>query len=149
MDHYPAPIPPDQSQGYDQPVQHHQPPMYMQQVGYGHPGQAAIITTQSNVVHLSPNTVVVTSGVRPPNGMVLAILVCIFCFWPTGICAIMYANQANDELDVNEAWSKYRTSRTLSIVSVTVGLLWIAIAIWKIVETVNYSGSYYSNTYYG
>ncbi|KAK3596861.1 hypothetical protein CHS0354_039856 [Potamilus streckersoni] len=149
MEQYPAPNPPGQPQGYGQPFEYRQPQMYVQPPGYGHPGQPNIISTQGNVAYASPNTVVVTSGGRPPNGMVLAILACLFCFWPTGVCAIMYASQANNEVDNNMAWSKYRTSRTLSIVSIVVGMIWIAIAIWRIVEAVNYTKSYYSYTYYG
>ncbi|KAL3880759.1 hypothetical protein ACJMK2_032974 [Sinanodonta woodiana] len=151
MDQYPGKSPNTygQPQSDGQHFEYRQPPMYDQPSGYGYPGQPNAITTQGNVSYVSPNTVIVTSGERPPNGMVLAILTCIFCFWPTGVCAIMYASQANSEVDNNVAWSKYRTSRTLSIVSIVVGLIWIAIAIWRIVYAVNYANQYYSYTING
>ncbi|KAL3880751.1 hypothetical protein ACJMK2_032968 [Sinanodonta woodiana] len=134
-----------QPQGYE----YRQTPMHEQPIGFGYPGQVNAITTQGNVLYASPNTVIVTQGVRPPNGLGLAIFACFCCFWPTGACAIMYANQANAEDNTDVAWSKYRTSRTLSIVSIVVGLIWIAIAIWRIVYAVNYTSQYYSQTING
>ncbi|KAL3880745.1 hypothetical protein ACJMK2_032962 [Sinanodonta woodiana] len=111
--------------------------MYDQPSESGYPGQPNTVTTQRSLCYGTPNTVIVTSGERPPSGMVLAIFACLCCFWPTGVCAIMYADQANSELDTNVAWRKYKTSITLSIVSIIVGLIWIALAIWRIVYMVN------------
>ncbi|KAK3596860.1 hypothetical protein CHS0354_039855 [Potamilus streckersoni] len=148
MELYPgkAQFPPGQPQGYGQPYGYPQQPMYGQPQGYGQPGQPGVVTTQTNVAYITPSTVVVTNNQPPPNGMVLAILACVFCFWPTGIGAIMYASQAKTEVDNNEAWRKYRMSRMFSIISIIVGIIWISIAIWRIVYAVNYTTTVY---YYG
>ncbi|KAL3880754.1 hypothetical protein ACJMK2_032970 [Sinanodonta woodiana] len=141
-----APVTNGLPQSYEQPHEHLQIPMYDQPSDYGYSGHPHVITTQGNVSYASPNTVIVTQGMRPPNGMALAIFACIFCFWPTGLCAIMYASQANAEVYPNVAWSKYRTSSRLSMISIIVGLVWIAIAIWRVVDSVTYKRQYYSQT---
>ncbi|KAL3880749.1 hypothetical protein ACJMK2_032966 [Sinanodonta woodiana] len=138
-----------QTQGYEQPLEYRQPPMYDQPNGYCYSGEPNVVTTQGSLSYVSPNTVIVTSGERPPNAMLLAIFACLFCFWPTGVCAIIYANQANSELDTRVAWNKYRTSSTLSIVSIILGMLWIAIAVWRIMNKANYSNTYHEQTTYG
>ncbi|KAL3880750.1 hypothetical protein ACJMK2_032967 [Sinanodonta woodiana] len=138
-----APVTYDQPPSYEHPSENPQPPMNEQPIGYGYPGQPNTITTQGNVSYVSPNTVTLTQGVRPPNGMAPAIFACLCCFWPTGICAIVYASQANSEENTDVAWSKYRTSRRLSIASIVVGLILIGFAIWRIVYMKSYTSQYY------
>ncbi|KAL3880756.1 hypothetical protein ACJMK2_032972 [Sinanodonta woodiana] len=145
MELYPAKVqvPQGQVQGSGHPDGYTQMQMYGPPHVYGQPGQPSIVMTQSNIVYVSANTVIATSEVRPPSGMVLAILTCIFCFWPTGIGAILFANQATTEIDTNKAWRKYKMSRMFSVVSLIVGLTWISVAIWRIVYAVNYRTYYY------
>ncbi|KAL3880753.1 hypothetical protein ACJMK2_032969, partial [Sinanodonta woodiana] len=98
---------------------------------------------------VSPNTVIVTQGVRPPNVMFLAIFACVCCFWPTGVFAIMFANQANSVIDNKLAWMKYKASTALSTVSIILGLIWIAVTAWRIMEMKDNSKQYYSKSING
>ncbi|KAL3880755.1 hypothetical protein ACJMK2_032971 [Sinanodonta woodiana] len=143
--YFKEPVTNSQPQKNGQPVEYCPPPMNEHPNGYGYPGQPNAITTQGNVSYVSPNTVILTNGVPAPSGLVLAILACAFCCWPIGVFAIMYALQSQSALDNNVAWSKYRTSRRLSIASIIVGSTFVAIAIgigiWRIVEAVTYANT--------
>nr|XP_022287689.1 proline-rich transmembrane protein 1-like [Crassostrea virginica] len=58
--------------------------------------------------------------------MTPAVLACLCCFWPTGICAIMSASKANDAAargDVAEAQRLSRTARGLVIASFVLGII--------------------------
>ncbi|KAL3875106.1 hypothetical protein ACJMK2_038040 [Sinanodonta woodiana] len=90
---------------------------------YQEPGYPAVVTAQMNVPQVVPGTVVVVDTDRPPDRTVLAWLVCLFCFWPTGIFAIIYANQAKAEMDKNVAMTKARQAQTFIIISLIVGLI--------------------------
>ncbi|KAK3603086.1 hypothetical protein CHS0354_015782 [Potamilus streckersoni] len=132
----------DQSQGYahfqgqcqpggrDKTRENMHSKVYEQQAG------PEIITRQNNVAHATPRTFVVTSRERPPDQSVLAWFVCLCCFWPTGILAIIYASQANNEVG-NEAWKKYRLAMVFIIASFLCGLTGIAFGIWRVVSLVN------------
>lgn len=62
-----------------------------------------------------------------PSGrdyMMWSILACIFCFMPTGVVALYYANKANNDLDSGsllEAEHAQRQSRKFIVLSVLIG----------------------------
>ncbi|KAH3781454.1 synapse differentiation-inducing gene protein 1-like [Dreissena polymorpha] len=61
-----------------------------------------------------------------------AVFSCLACFWPTGLVAIYYAKQASrlhKEGKFSEAAKFEHSARTLSGVSVSIGLLWIGIVV--------------------
>ncbi|KAL3875105.1 hypothetical protein ACJMK2_038039 [Sinanodonta woodiana] len=105
---------------------------------YEGPGYPAVITAQMNVPQVLPGTVVVVDTNRPPDRTVLAWLVCFFCFWPTGICAIIYANQAKTEMDKNKAMAKARKAQIFIIISLVVGLMFDIFIIILQVSLANY-----------
>ncbi|KAK3593435.1 hypothetical protein CHS0354_020197 [Potamilus streckersoni] len=105
------------TQGYFDPGQPQGYPAYQQL------GQPVVITAQANVPQVVPGTVVVVDSDRPPDRTVLAWLVCLFCFWPTGICAVIYAHQAKAEMDKNVAMAKTRQAQTFIIISAIVGFI--------------------------
>ncbi|XP_060561591.1 proline-rich transmembrane protein 1-like [Ruditapes philippinarum] len=98
---------------------------YQGQPGYGQPPATVVVTTQ-------PVAGVVTVGTRPPDYLIPSILACLCCFWPTGIFAIYYALRTNTlvgEGNQTGAFAAAKTAKTLTIVSVIVGLVWILICI--------------------
>ncbi|VDH99158.1 Hypothetical predicted protein, partial [Mytilus galloprovincialis] len=71
-------------QGYPQTQQYGKQPMY------GGQGQTVVVSQPV------PSTMIVTTAQpRPSNYLVPAILACLCCFWPTGICAIVAASKQN------------------------------------------------------
>lgn len=65
-----------------------------------------------------------------PNYLVWAILVTLFCCVPSGIVSIVYSAQVNSKLaagDIAGAERASKTARTWIIVSVSVGLVVVAI----------------------
>ncbi|XP_045205342.2 proline-rich transmembrane protein 1-like isoform X2 [Mercenaria mercenaria] len=69
---------------------------------------------------------------RPPNYMIPSILACLCCFWPTGLCAIYYANEANNMAlagDYVGAIRMANISRNMMVFSVVVGIFWITVLI--------------------
>ena len=114
------------SQGYGQqgyqPQSNQQPHLYDTLSAYGREPQQHIVIAQP-----AP-TVIVDNQPRPTNYLIPAILACIFCFWPTGIGAIIAARNANsaaDSGDMANAEEKTRTARNLLIVTVGLGVFLI------------------------
>ena len=65
-------------------------------------------------------------GTPPPNNLVMAILVTIFCCWPLGIPAIVYAAQVNSKFaqgDYSGSEEASKKAKTWSIVALCGGLL--------------------------
>lgn len=68
----------------------------------------------------------------PQNWMGPAVLACLCCFWPTGICAIIAASNANEAAangDVVEAEKHSKKARLYVAASVVMGLILIALGI--------------------
>lgn len=68
----------------------------------------------------------------PQNWMGPAVLACLCCFWPTGICAIIAASNANEAAangDVVEAEKHSKKARSYFAASVVMGLILIALGI--------------------
>ncbi|XP_034333582.2 proline-rich transmembrane protein 1 isoform X4 [Magallana gigas] len=85
-----------------------------------------------------------TSMVTQPGAMVMerapvthnwmgpAVLACLCCFWPTGICAIIAASNANEAAaygDVLEAERQSRRARSYVTTSFLIGITLIAIVV--------------------
>ncbi|XP_022288665.2 uncharacterized protein LOC111100846 [Crassostrea virginica] len=90
----------------------------------------------------------VISPVPHQDWMVPAVLACLCCFWPTGICAIMSASKANSAAttgDVAETQRQSRSARNLVILTVVLGIIVIAISITL---RVVYYGKSNSSNYY-
>jgi O-antigen/teichoic acid export membrane protein len=67
-------------------------------------------------------------GENVPNYLALSILVTIFCCWPLGIPAIVYAAKVNGLVaqgDYEAARSASRTAKTLCIVNIILTLIGI------------------------
>ncbi|ESO89458.1 hypothetical protein LOTGIDRAFT_234301 [Lottia gigantea] len=132
-------------QGYSQ--QGHPQQGYPQQ-GYpqqGYPMQHQQLYPQgTNIVVTQPATTTLVN--RPNDYFVFSLLTCLFCFWPTGIAALVFSSnsrEASDRMDYNAAESHGRTARTFSIVSLIIGLVWIvSVIIWAIVISVRVTTTY-------
>ena len=110
-------------QGY-QP-QGYQPHQYGKQPAYG--GQPQ----QHFIAEPVPN-VIADYQPRPTNYLTPAILACLCCFWPTGICAIIAASNANsaaDRGDMAHAEAKTITARNLLILTVVLGVIFLVFTI--------------------
>lgn len=69
---------------------------------------------------------------RPPDYMIPSILVCVFCFWPTGLTAIYYSSRTNAMVrdgNMAEAERYSKTAKYLLITTVVCGVIWIVIVI--------------------
>ncbi|XP_071120587.1 proline-rich transmembrane protein 1-like [Mytilus edulis] len=104
-----------EQQGYPQTQHYGQHPMY------GGQGQNVVVSQPV------PSTMIVTiAQTRPSNWIIPAILACLFCFWPTGICAIVAAfisNSAADSGNMQSAEKSARTAKNLTILSVVLGAI--------------------------
>ncbi|XP_053400083.1 proline-rich transmembrane protein 1-like isoform X2 [Mercenaria mercenaria] len=130
---------PPQQPGYPP----HQPGYPPQQPGYllQQPGYLLQQTGFVQLPYTNTNTAVVvnqplagTAIVQPrtPDYMVSSILACLCCFWPTGICAIYYANEANNLAGVGDYEGSRRMSdnaRKLVITSVILGIIAITLSV--------------------
>ncbi|CAG2195047.1 PRRT1 [Mytilus edulis] len=122
-------------QGYPQ-TQH-----YGNQPMYGGQGQNVIVAQPMPVT-----SVMTTSQPRPTNYLVPAILTCLCCFWPTGICAILAArsaNQAADEGNMPFAQEKATKARNFIVITVILGVICLAIFIVLRVIGTSSGSSYY------
>ena len=82
---------------------------------------------------------------RPQNFLVPAILVTLFCFLPTGIAAIVFANQVNSKWGVGDFQGAQKASQNAKIwtfVSLGVGLLIGLIIIISAASSSSDSSSY-------
>ncbi|KAL5006280.1 hypothetical protein ScPMuIL_015086 [Solemya velum] len=117
-----------------------QPPPYAQYNPYTVPVQNQ--NTQYNAQYtVPPNVVTMQAHQQPglvynqPHGdyMVSAILVTLFCFWPTGILAIMKASEANSAAargDMLTANTKGEEARRMIRYSVLIGVIaFVALAV--------------------
>lgn len=73
-------------------------------------------------------------GQRPTinNYMIPAVLATIFCFLPTGVAAIVFANQVNNKLNMGDFQGAQKASdnaKTWTIVSAVVGVVFLFIFI--------------------
>lgn len=125
----------DQSKSTDE-NQHNQypgsnqypPPGGVQYPGNQYQPQAVpSVITQPGVVPMD-----VKRAPQARDWMVPAVLSCLCCFWPTGICAIMAANNASSAArygNIIEAKIESRRARNYVIISVIVGIILIVITI--------------------
>lgn len=147
--------------GPQHPGYHYQPPAGPQHPGYKYqtpPVGAQFPSCQyqpiSGNTEQHPMTVVLTqpgpapfvvSPVPPQQEwMVPAVLACFFCFWPTGIIAILAAFRARTAAangDVVEAQAQSIRARKLVIVSIVLGII---IYVFIIVIRVIFYSSYYA-----
>lgn len=71
-----------------------------------------------------------TSGMPPPNYLVWAILVTLFCFLPTGIAAIVFASQVGTKWAAGDAVGALDSSnkaKTWCIVSAAIGVVFLIV----------------------
>ncbi|XP_060576726.1 proline-rich transmembrane protein 2-like [Ruditapes philippinarum] len=133
--------------GYDQPDDGYTYKYAKIKVDVLHPYQPDILTSQQgngqqpypfqqSYRHDTNTKVVVTQpepGIafyhkRPPDYMIGSILACFCCFWPTGICAIFYANEANYFANAGDYAGARRMSdnaKKLMITSVFIGIIFV------------------------
>nr|XP_011426691.2 proline-rich transmembrane protein 1 [Crassostrea gigas]XP_011426692.2 proline-rich transmembrane protein 1 [Crassostrea gigas] len=108
--------------------------------GFQYPGNQHSYQPLYNPQGQDMTSVVRQPGVAPTvvnraqyrDWMAPAVLSCLCCFWPTGICAIIAAsnaNQAAEAGDVIEAERQSRSARTHVIVSVILGIIGIILII--------------------
>lgn len=113
-------------------------------------GQPGYQQGQPTVVVAQPvaTTAIVSSTPRPPDYMIPSILVCLFCFWPTGIAAIYFSSRANSmvaEGNMSEAQRFSRNARNLLIASIVAGVIWIVIVIAvRVAAAATYASTYRS-----
>ncbi|XP_063401474.1 proline-rich transmembrane protein 1-like [Mytilus trossulus] len=120
-------------QGYPQTQQYGKQPMY------GGQGQTIVVSQPV------PSTMIVTTAQsRPSNWLIPAILACLCCFWPTGICAIVAAcnsNSAADSGNMRSAEQSARTARNLTILTVVLGVICVVVII--VLRVVVYSSTHH------
>ncbi|WAQ99381.1 PRRT1-like protein [Mya arenaria] len=122
--------PADQQYGQSYPIQQPYEVRAGQQqyVGqpYGGQNMSPVIVTQPGYPE------VVTTMPRPPDYMGPSVFACLCCFWPTGICAIYYASQANTAAasgDMAMAKQYSNNARNLMITSIVLGIICIILTI--------------------
>ncbi|XP_011452862.3 proline-rich transmembrane protein 1 [Magallana gigas] len=79
-----------------------------------------------------PGAMVINRAPVAQNWMVPAVLTCLCCFWPTGICAILAASNANQAAangDVIEAEKQSRKARSYVTVSLVIGTILIMLGV--------------------
>lgn len=137
------PYPYGQAQApYQPPIQpgQQQPGVYPAGPGSAYaPVPGPVVVTQPGMVVTGP-----IGAPPPPDYMIPAILVCLFCFCPTGIAAIYYANRRSQmvaEGDMVEAQRSSDCARNLMIASIVCGICWIILVI--VLRVVVYSTYYY------
>lgn len=89
------------------------------------PGQ--VVVTQPGMVIAGP-----IGAPPPPDYLIPSILVCLFCFCPTGIVAVYYAHRRTQlvaEGDMEEAQRSANCARNLMIASFACGVAWIILVI--------------------
>lgn len=90
-----------------------------------------------------PGAMVINRAPVTQNWMVPAVLTCLCCFWPTGICAIIAASNANQAAangDVIEAEKQSRTARSYVTASFVIGIIMIILGV--VYRVVLYSSLY-------
>ncbi|XP_045205348.2 trafficking regulator of GLUT4 1-like isoform X4 [Mercenaria mercenaria] len=106
-----------------------QPGYPLQQPGYV---QLPYTNTSTTVVVNQPQTGKVIIKARHKDYLSASIFACLCCFWPTGICAIYYANEANNLAGVGDYEGSRRMSdnaRKLVITSVILGIIAITLSV--------------------
>ncbi|KAK7499022.1 hypothetical protein BaRGS_00009831 [Batillaria attramentaria] len=144
------------SQGYPQATAYPQPGAQQMPPGayYAQPGQH-----QNVVVTAIPGTVMAQPYVRettpPPEtacGLVISILVLIFCAWPCGIGAIIYNRKAKTFVDMGQHTAARGALKTMYIfiaISILTGIItWVIIGL-RIKATVDAINEINDNRYYG
>ncbi|KAL4229945.1 hypothetical protein ACF0H5_010336 [Mactra antiquata] len=135
--------PPPQA-GY--PPAGNQPPQQGYPGQYGQPQyapQGQPYTTQQVIVSQPGHAGTIIVQSRPPDYMIPSVLACLFCFCPTGLCAIYYASQANTmarDGDMAMAQRYSNQARNLMIASVVIGIAWIILVV--VLRVVVYSTTY-------
>ncbi|KAH3833196.1 uncharacterized protein LOC127879388 [Dreissena polymorpha] len=114
-----AAAPPQTQPGYGYDQQYGMPRVQQ----YGPP----VIQNQSTVIVTQPfPTMGVVVQQQPPDYTVAAVLVCLFCFFPTGVAAIIFAMMASSQWSAGEYQEARRSStiaRNLVIASLVIGIL--------------------------
>ncbi|XP_045205353.2 synapse differentiation-inducing gene protein 1-like isoform X1 [Mercenaria mercenaria] len=75
-----------------------------------------------------------------PDYMVVSLFACIFCFWPTGVCALYYANEANNLAEGGDYEGARRMSikaRNRMITSVVIGIILMSVMAYPAVVAYN------------
>ncbi|ESP04253.1 hypothetical protein LOTGIDRAFT_237441 [Lottia gigantea] len=109
---------------------------YVVQQGYPVQNQIMYTGGQPNVVVTQPTSTVVVNQ-RPSDYLACSLLTCLFCFFPTGIVALVFScnsKQASDRNDFIKGRSDGNIAKIFSIISLCIGLLGvIALVIFLIV----------------
>ncbi|XP_061197438.1 proline-rich transmembrane protein 1-like isoform X2 [Saccostrea echinata] len=107
--------------GYDQlPTYEQQQPS-----AYGYP----MTRSSTNVIVTNAPAPHVVAARRGNDWLVPAVLSCLCCFWPTGICAIVAASNARsrfDEGDYEGGQSSANSAKRLTLISLGLGILSLA-----------------------
>lgn len=112
---------------------------------YPQPGYGQAYSHQTTAVIVSQPGVAgaVIVRPRPPDYMLSSVIACLCCFWPTGLCAIYFASQANSlaaQGDMEGATRMSNNARNLMISSIVIGVIWITLVI--VLRVVVYSSTY-------
>ncbi|XP_014664854.1 PREDICTED: trithorax group protein osa-like isoform X2 [Priapulus caudatus] len=70
--------------------------------------------------------VIVQTNTKPPDYLIQSILVCICCFWPGGIIAIIYSMRVRSlymEQRYDESWQASRVTRNVIVACVAIGIV--------------------------
>ncbi|XP_045206915.2 trafficking regulator of GLUT4 1-like [Mercenaria mercenaria] len=98
-----------------------QPGYLLQQTGFV---QLPYTNTNAAVIVNQPLTGTTIIKPRHPDYMLASIFACLCCFWPTAICAIYFANKANNRAGVGDYEGARRMAdkaRNLMITSLILG----------------------------
>ncbi|XP_062616075.1 proline-rich transmembrane protein 1-like [Saccostrea cucullata] len=118
-----------QSQQYSSQYNHNQ--------SYGGNSQSVIVTQPT------PGVVPVVPQSQYRDWMIISILVLVFCFWPTGIPAVIYSKKTNNAIRDGD-WAHVsiytKHAKTFVIISLIVGISLIVISIVvRVVLTILFS----------
>lgn len=121
--------------GYPGQPGYPQQPAYPGQPGYqGYPGyqqgyqgyQPGPMTTQTSSVTVVGGmgpSVIVAPQIAPPDYCGLAWFACLFCFWPTGICAILKSNETRSAINRGDLMTANQLSlETRKLANMTIGI---------------------------
>jgi hypothetical protein len=113
------------------------PASYDQNAGYYPPYGSGLAATQYQ--QQQPPTVIVQQAAPPANpsnnsvtGVIILSVVGIFCFWPLGIVALIFAIQANSHYSAgkqSKGQSSAKTAKGLGIAAIVFGAILIAATI--------------------
>lgn len=120
-------------------------PGYPAQPGYQYPAGATTTQhahTNVTVVQQGGPSVLVAPQISPPDYCALAWFACLFCFWPTGICAILKSNETRAAIyrgDFVSANQLSMETRKLANMTIAIGIaLYVVIVVVRVALSLAY-----------